>query len=98
MILLAVTAQLADAATFAIGTRLIGIGYEANGFASGIYHAAGLDGVLVSKGIAILATVGVLAFLARRLPRAFTVGAATATAIGLLGALANASTVAALVR
>jgi hypothetical protein len=91
-VLLAVIAQLADAATFTLGSQILGIQYEANGLASGIYRRAGLEGLLLVKGAVILLTIAVLLVLARRLPRAFTVGAAAATSIGLLGALTNATT------
>jgi hypothetical protein len=97
-VLLAVIAQLADAATFTFGSQILGIRYEANGLAAGIYQRTGLEGLLLVKGSVIVLTVAVLLVLATRLPRAFTFGAAAATAIGLLGALSNASTVIAVMR
>jgi hypothetical protein len=97
-IVLAVIAQLADAATFTLGSQILGIRYEANGLAAGIYQRTGLEGLLLVKGSVIVLTVAVLLVLATRLPRAFTVGAAAATSIGLLGALSNASTVIAVLR
>jgi hypothetical protein len=97
-VLLAVIAQLADAATFTLGSQILGIRYEANGLAAGIYHRTGLEGLLLVKGSVIVLTVAVLLVLATRLPRAFTFGAAAATAIGLLGAVSNASTVIAVLR
>jgi hypothetical protein len=97
-VLLAMIAQLADAATFTLGSQILGIRYEANGLAAGIYHRTGLEGLLLVKGSVIVLTVAVLLVLATRLPRAFTFGAAAATAIGFLGALSNASTVIAVLR
>ncbi len=97
-VLLAVIAQLADAATFTVASQMLGIRYEANGIAAGIYRQTGLDGLLLVKGAVIVLTVAVLLVLVRRLPRAFTVGAAAATAIGLLGALSNTTTVSAVIR
>jgi hypothetical protein len=97
-VLLAVIAQLADAATFTLGSQILGIRYEANGLAAGIYQRTGLEGLLLVKGSVIVLTVAVLLVLATRLPRAFTFGAAAATAIGLVGALSNASTVVAVLR
>jgi hypothetical protein len=97
-VLLAVIAQLADAATFTLGSQILGIRYEANGLAAGIYQRTGLEGLLLVKGSVIVLTVAALLVLATRLPRAFTFGAAAATSIGLLGALSNASTVIAVMR
>jgi hypothetical protein len=82
-------AQLADAASFAIGHALHGIALESNGFAVALSSAAGSDGVLVAKGIAILITLGTLAATAGRFPRLLVWGGAAATSIGLLGFLAN---------
>jgi hypothetical protein len=83
--------------TFALGSQMIGIDYESNGLMAAIYHHQGLDGVLLVKGCAILATVAVLTVLAGRLPRAFTIGATVAVGFGLLGLLTNTTTVAGVV-
>src|SRR6478609_4875430 len=82
-LLMAVVAQLGDAITFALGSQMIGIGQESNGLISSIYRYAGLTGVLLLKGWAILMTVAVLMLLARRMPRAFMIGAVVAFALGL---------------
>ena len=95
-LLIAVVAQLGDAITFALGSQMIGIGQESNGLISSIYRHAGLSGVLLLKGWAILMTVAVLMLLARRLPRAFMIGAVVAVALGLLGLVSNTTTVTAL--
>jgi hypothetical protein len=97
LLLLAVVAQLGDAITFALGSQMIGIHYESNGIISAIYHNAGLTGVLLLKGWAILMTVAVLMVLARRMPRAFVIGAVVAMGFGLLGLVSNTSTVAAVI-
>jgi hypothetical protein len=81
--------QLADAATFAVGHALYGIGLESNGFAVAIARSAGGDGVLVAKGAVIVGTIGLLAVTATRYPRLLVWGGAAATSIGLLGFLAN---------
>src|SRR5205085_9211384 len=82
-LLMAVVAQLGDAITFALGSQMIGIGQESNGLISSLYHHAGLTGVLLLKGWAILMTVAVLTVLAPRMPKAFMVGAVVALALGL---------------
>ena len=96
-LLMAVVAQLGDAITFALGSQMIGIGHESNGLISALYSHAGLSGVLLLKGWAILMTVAVLMVLARRMPRAFMIGAVVALALGLLGLVSNTTTVAALI-
>jgi hypothetical protein len=96
LLLMAVVAQLGDAITFALGTQMIGIGQESNGLISSIYRHAGLSGVLLLKGWAILMTVSVLMLLARRMPRAFMIGALVALGLGLLGLVSNTTTVTAL--
>jgi len=96
-LLMAVVAQLGDAITFALGTQMIGIGHESNGLISSLYSHAGLSAVLLLKGWAILMTVSVLMLLARRMPRAFMIGAVVALALGLLGLVSNTTTVAALI-
>ena len=95
-LLMAVVAQLGDAITFALGSQMIGIGQESNGLISSIYSHAGLTGVLLLKGWAILMTVAVLTVLAPRTPKAFMVGAVVALALGLLGLVSNTTTVATL--
>ena len=96
-LLMAVVAQLGDAITFALGSQMIGIGHESNGLISALYSHAGLSGVLLLKGWAILMTVAVLMVLARRMPKAFMIGAVVALALGLLGLVSNTTTVAALI-
>ena len=96
-LLLAVFAQIGDTVTFAIGSQMIGIRYEANGLVAAVYRRAGLDGVLLLKGAAILVIVGVLVMLAGRLPRAFLIGAIVAAGLGLLGLVTNTTTVAGLI-
>jgi hypothetical protein len=96
LLLMAVVAQLGDAVTFALGSQMIGIGQESNGLISSIYRHAGLTAVLLLKGWAILMTVAVLMLLARRMPRAFMIGALVALGLGLLGLVSNTSTVTAL--
>jgi hypothetical protein len=86
-------AQLADAATFVIGEALHGIGLESNGVAVAIYGAAGANGVLVVKGAVLLATIMTLAVSAPRYPRLLVWGGAAATSIGLLGFLANLTSI-----
>jgi len=83
--------QLADAATFALGHALYGIGLESNGVAVAIARRAGGDGVLLAKGAVIVITIGLLALTATRYPRLLVWGGAAATSIGLLGFLANAA-------
>jgi hypothetical protein len=82
-------AQLADAITFTAGVSRHGIGLESNGIAAGLFAIGGLQAVLLAKGIALLATLGVLVATADRFPRLFVWGGATATAIGLLGFATN---------
>ena len=82
-------AQLADAATFAIGAALHGIGLESNGFAVAVYRTSGAEGVLVLKGGMLLVILATLAATATRFPRLLVWGGAAATSMGLLGFLAN---------
>ena len=82
-------AQLGDAATFTVGVALHGIRVESNGFAVAIYDAAGLSGLLMAKGSAILVTITLLATTAGRFPRLLIWGAAAATSLGLLGVVTN---------
>jgi hypothetical protein len=82
-------AQLADAASFTVGSALHGIGLESNGFAVAVFESSGTGGVLATKGAVIVAVIGLLAATATRFPRLLVWGGAAATSIGLLGFLAN---------
>ena len=86
-----VLAQLADAFTFMLGVSKFGIELEGNGIAVQVYHAAGLDAILLLKGAAIVITTTLLAYTAPRYPRLLVWGGATATSMGLLGFAANAT-------
>jgi hypothetical protein len=66
-----------------------GIALESNGLAAGIFHAAGLNGVLLAKAAVLLVTIGLLALASARFPRLLVWGGAAATAMGLLGFLSN---------
>ena len=88
-----VLAQLADAATFMVGVSRFGIGLESNGIAAGLYHAGGLDAVLLLKGAVIVATTTLLAYRAPRFPRLLMWGGAAATSLGLLGFAANTTSI-----
>jgi hypothetical protein len=70
-----------------------GIALESNGLAAGIFHAAGLDGVLLAKAVVIVATIGLLALSSTRFPRLLVWGGAAATAMGLLGFLTNTASI-----
>jgi hypothetical protein len=85
--------QLADAATFTLGVSRFGIGVESNGLAAGIFHASGLNGVLLTKGVVIVGTLALLALAATRFPRLLVWGGAAATALGLLGFLTNTASI-----
>jgi hypothetical protein len=90
IILLAlVAAQLTDAITFTAGVTRHGIGLESNGIASGLFALGGLQAVLVAKGLALVATIGLLSLTATRFPRLFVWGGAAATSVGLLGFATN---------
>jgi hypothetical protein len=82
-------AQLSDAASFAVGYALHGIGLESNGLAVAVYGAAGVEGILLVKGAVIVTTVALLVMTAPRYPRLLVWGGAAATSIGLLGFMAN---------
>jgi hypothetical protein len=82
-------AQLADAASFAVGHALHGIGLESNGFAVAVYGAAGVDGVLLVKGVMIVGILAILVITAPRYKRLLVWGGAAATSLGLLGFVAN---------
>ena len=85
--------QLADAATFTLGVSRYGIALESNGLAAGIFHAAGLEGLLLAKAVVIVATIGLLALSSTRFPRLLVWGGAAATAMGLLGFLTNTASI-----
>ncbi len=88
-----VLAQLADAATFMVGVSQFGIGLESNGFASALYHAGGLDAVLLLKGAVLVATITILAYTAHRYQRLLVWGGAAATSFGLVGFAANTTSI-----
>jgi hypothetical protein len=83
-------AQLADALTFTIGVSRYGIGLESNGIAAMLFRFGGLEAVLIVKGLALVATIGLLVATVSRFPRLFVWGSAAATAFGLLGFATNA--------
>jgi hypothetical protein len=84
-----VAAQLADAVSFRVAIESVGIGAEANPVAQALFRAAGPDGVLAVKLVATTCAVVLLAVLASRFRRLLVLGGATATSIGLLGAVSN---------
>ena len=88
-----VAAQLADAISFTFGVSRFGIGLESNGVAAELYRAGGLAAVLVLKGTVIVITIGLLAAMAGRFPRLLLWGGATATSLGLIGFLANTTSI-----
>jgi hypothetical protein len=87
-------AQLADATTFALGIHHVGIGAEANGWARELYQRGGVDAVLGVKLATIVLTLGILVLSAYRYPRIVVMGGATATSLGLVGAVSNSLSVA----
>jgi hypothetical protein len=89
-----VLTQLADAFTFTYGVSRFGIHLESNGFAASLFHAGGLDAVLLLKGAVIVVTTTLLAYTAPRFPRLLTWGGATATSMGLVGFAANSASIA----
>ena len=89
-----VLTQLADALTFTIGVSRFGIELESNGFASWLYGASGLDGVLLAKGAVLVTTVGLMVVAGHRFPRLLVWGGAAATSLGLLGFATNATSIA----
>lgn len=89
-------AQLADAATFAIGVSRIGIEYERNALVATLYEMAGVGGVMLIKLIGIAGALGMLVYAAHCYPRVLFLGGAFGTSLGLLGFLANTTTVLAL--
>jgi hypothetical protein len=88
-----VLAQLVDALTFTIGVSRFGIELESNGFAAALYHHAGLHGVLLAKGAAILGSIALIVIAAHRFPRLLVWGGAAATSLGLLGFAANTASI-----
>ena len=89
-----VLAQLADAFTFTIGVSRFGIHLESNGLAAALFHAHGLDGVLLVKAAVLLVTIGLLLVASYRFPRLLVWGGAAATAFGLLGFITNTAAIA----
>ena len=88
-----VVAQLADAATFTLGVSRFGIGVESNHIAGTLYEMFGLDAVVLAKGAAVIAAIGVLTLAAHRFPRLLVMGGASATSLGLLGFATNTTTI-----
>lgn len=88
-----VLAQLVDALTFTIGVSRFGIDLESNGIAATLYRHGGLDGVLLAKGIVIVASIGLLVYAANRFPRLLVWGGAAATSLGLLGFATNTASI-----
>jgi hypothetical protein len=88
-----VLAQLADALTFTIGVSRFGIALESNGIAATLFGLSGLEGVLATKGAAILAAIAILVVAAHRFPRLLVWGGATATSFGLLGFITNSASI-----
>ena len=84
-----VLAQLADAFTFMLGVSQFGIELESNGIAVRVYHAGGLDAILLLKGAVIVVTTTLLTYTAPRYPRLLVWGGAMGTSMGLLGFAAN---------
>lgn len=82
-------AQLGDATTFMLGEALHGIKLESNGFAVAVYRSSGLEGVLLLKGAMVLVILATLAATAARFPRLLVWGGAVATSMGVLGLVAN---------
>jgi hypothetical protein len=89
-----VAAQLADAISFTVGVSRFGIHLESNGFAAVLFHAGGLGSVLMVKGAVIVGLVAVLTAFAGRFPRLLMWAGATATSFGLVGFLANTTSIA----
>ena len=89
MLALLVVAQLADACTFAVWVSANGVLGEANPFAVVAYQQLGIEGLLILKGLAILAVLALLVASAGRFRRVFHMGSATATSLGLLGVVTN---------
>ena len=88
-----VLAQLADAFTFTLGVSRFGIGLESNGLATALYRSSGLGGVLAVKAMVLLVTLGVLVATAGRFGRLLVWGGAVATSVGLLGFVANTTSI-----
>jgi hypothetical protein len=90
LILFGITlAQLADALSFTVGVSRFGIGLESNGLAAQLFHAGGLDAVLMAKGAVLVSILALLVATAHRFPRLLVWGGAAATSLGLLGFAAN---------
>ena len=89
MLAFLVLAQLADAGTFLLWVSANGVLGEANPFAVVAYERLGIEGLLILKGVAILAVLALLVVSAGRFRRVFHMGSATATSLGLLGVATN---------
>jgi hypothetical protein len=94
----ALLAQLADAATFVVGEELYGIDLESNPLALMAFHVGGLAGVMAVKGAVLLIVILVAAAVGGRHPRVLLWTGAAATAIGLLGCAANITSMVLLAR
>ncbi|MDQ3880615.1 MAG: DUF5658 family protein [Chloroflexota bacterium] len=88
-------AQLLDVLSFGVGVARLGVGIEGNALMRSAYDAAGLAGVLFVKGAAVAAVIAMLVAARARFPRFVKLGAAVATALGLVGATVNAIVIAA---
>jgi hypothetical protein len=88
-----VAAQLADAISFTVGVSRFGIHLESNGFAASLFHTGGLGSVLMLKGAVIVGLVLVLTASSGRFPRLLIWSGATATGFGLVGFLANTTSI-----
>lgn len=86
-LLLLVTAQLADLATFGITVRALGIGGEIGPLRI-VYRMAGFGGVAVAKLIAVAVMIVILELYSRRTGGGRWL-AVVAAAMGILGALTN---------
>lgn len=86
-ILLAVTGQLADLATFGMAVRAKGIGGEI-GPLSALYVAGGFGAVALAKLVALALLLGILAAYSRCTGSSRRVALLVAT-VGVLGAIAN---------
>jgi hypothetical protein len=82
-------AQLGDATTFVIGAALHGIAIESNPFALGAHARSGVEGVLLMKGAGIVVVLAVLVSTAERYPRLVTRAGGAAIGLGVLGVIAN---------
>ncbi|MGC8634496.1 MAG: hypothetical protein ACP5VP_07515 [Candidatus Limnocylindrales bacterium] len=86
-LLLLVTAQLADLATFGLAVRTLGIGGEIGPLRI-VYRMAGFGGVAVAKLVAVLVMIVILELYSRRTGGGRWLAVVVA-AMGILGALTN---------